>query len=174
MHTYLSLLKWLNVMSNLDKHHPWKFIEKFPWKSAKLDVILLEISLSCATLLSPQLHVPLSSLPESNKTTDRNSLFPLSHFVAWRYLWHQESGAVCFFSSWSVWQSLLAFPLQLSGFGSVWIKTPCFPGNHQSSLQTNLTNLPPSAILLPVLPLSNLKRKRHKHWLLSTAKHIGF
>lgn len=161
-------------MSNLDKHHAWKFSEKFPWKSDVRCKSSGNIPFTCDPALPPSVHVPLSSLPESNKTTNRNSLFPLSHFVAWRYLWHQESGAVCFFSSWSVWQSLLAFPLQLSGFGSVWIKTPCFPGSHQSSLQTNLTNLPPSAILLPVLPLSNLKRKRHKHWLLSTAKHIGF
>lgn len=162
-------------MLNLDKHHFWKFSEKFPWKSVKLGTNLLEIPPSCATLLSPQsIRVPLFSVPESNKATDRNSLFPLNHSVAWRYLWHQESGAVCFFSSWFVWRSLLSFPPQLSGFGSVWIKTPCFPGSRQSSLQTDSTNLPPSAILLPALPLSNLKRKRHKHWLSITAKHTGF
>lgn len=123
--------------------------------------------------LPTRLHIPLLSPPESNKMTDRNLLFPLSHFVPWRCLWHQESDAVCFFSSWFAWQSLLSFLPLPSGFGSVWTETPRFPGSHQSSHQTDLTDLPPSAILLPVLPLSKAKRKRHKRWLSSTVKHTG-
>lgn len=64
-------------MSNLDKHHPWKFIEKFPWKSAKLDVILLEISLSCATLLSPQLCMSLSPLCQNQTKQPTGTHFSL-------------------------------------------------------------------------------------------------
>lgn len=103
--------------------------------------------------------------------TARNLLFPLGRFVAWRYLWHQESDGVCSFSSRFVWQSLLAFLLLLSGFGSMWTGPPCFLGNHPCSHQTDWTDLLPSTILLPVLPLSQAKGKEHKCWLSSIVKH---
>lgn len=151
------------------KNFPWKSVKNFWHKSSRnSSYVFLLLS-----PLLPLLSAPLSSLSSSEKTTARNLPFPLGHSAAWRYLWHQESGGVCSFSSRSAWQSLLVFLLLPSGFGSVWTGTPCFLGNHPCSQQTDWTDLPPSAILLLVLPLSQAKEKGHKYWLSSTVKHTG-